>query len=636
MRFMVSASLLLCSLSLWSWGCSSADEAADSGILQDTIEQSDLSEPDDGVWEADTLEQGWSSEQTAGFTQLVTDFVEFGADPGGLGLAIIQGDQRWSSVGGFREMKSGDPIEGTASFKVGSNTKPMIATLIMMLAEEGKLDIDDSLTVWLPQYGDWQDITIRHLLNMTSGLPEYLMALDLSLNILTDPERTFTPAQIIGYARDLDVQFLPGEGCSYTNTNYVLLGMIIEAVSGRTVKQELEDRIIKPLGLEHTYFELAGDSVEALPHGYIDLNLISGMLDAPEMILTMIPQDLFLGDSGVFDGNNMLNPSMTWSAGALVASPEDLATFMASLLRGQLVSEDTLAEMTTFTTCKVLGMDVDYGLGLMRQDTPYGPMIGHEGINIGYHAQTFYLPGMDLALSHTHSFLPAQIAHITGEVMRNIVDQDVGTTTPCPLPGDLFVEDDGPRVQLRFAGLLSEDGADEFTAGMAGAEVDLGRGATRFFGIDRFDIFATARLVPSEDLVELMIPGSMKDGMGLVVLRVPLSTLAQAGEDGLIPVDEASGIHGFVADLELEEARYVGHVARKPVRYHPRAALAFKPGDSLFLCTADGEDLASGRRLRLAGSLGLEQEEAALAGELAAAGLSSCMSATDSGWIPCE
>ncbi len=217
-------------------------------------------------------------------------------------------------------------------FRVGSVTKTFTATVVLQLVEEGKLRLDGALADYLPGVvprGD--EVTIRHLLQHRSGLANYTDYPSWLERALRSP--SLHPIDILRFAASKPLAFKPGSRPSYSNTNYIALGLVIEKVTGATYAQELEQRIFRPLGLEHT--ELPG--TRRLPD---------------------------LDDAGI-------NPIVPWAAGAIVSNVRDLSRFYSALLSGRILSNASLATMKK----TIYGA----GLGIFATELPCGPAWGHDG-----------------------------------------------------------------------------------------------------------------------------------------------------------------------------------------------------------------------------------------------------------------
>jgi D-alanyl-D-alanine carboxypeptidase len=277
--------------------------------------------------------------------------------------ALVRNEHGVQQAGsGLADLRTGRPMRPGLNYRVASVTKPFVATVVLQLVAEGKLSLSDTVERWLPgilPYGD--QVSVRELLNHTSGVPEYLLVPLLELYESRQGRfRSWTPRELVALAADQPPLFRPGTTHSYSNTNYVLAGLIVEAATGRTLGQELKRRIIRPLRLGDTFFPVNRPDIPGRnAHGY----------------------SLPLGDQGpVLDGPlldfTVYNPSLAWAAGNLVSDLDDLARFFRALLAGRLLPPGLLSEMTTTVP---IGQGAGYGLGLLVLQTPCGRLVGHDG-----------------------------------------------------------------------------------------------------------------------------------------------------------------------------------------------------------------------------------------------------------------
>jgi D-alanyl-D-alanine carboxypeptidase len=249
--------------------------------------------------------------------------------------------------------------------RVGSITKTAIATIALQLVGEGRLRLEDSVQRWLPGLvPNGSAITIRMLLNHTSGIFNYTDDPQLLATVLADPYRQWTPQQLIAVAIGHPPLFAPGQGWSYSNTGYVLVGLVLEAVTGQPVQDLMQQRLVRPLHLHDTFFATSARFRGRYAHGYAPPSLTG---------------DGYLDLSG-------WSPSWAWTAGALVSAAPDLARFYQALLAGRLLPPALLDQMTT--TVQV-GPGFGYGLGIYTLDTPCGPVWGHDGAIPGYVSVAF-------------------------------------------------------------------------------------------------------------------------------------------------------------------------------------------------------------------------------------------------------
>ena len=292
----------------------------------------------------------------------------------------------WSGAAGDANVRPKKPMRPNDTFRAGSIMKPFIATVVLQLAEEGKLSLDDPLPAVLPEdvvarVAKGDRITVRMLLNHTSGVPEYDDA-QFDRMVIANPKRIWKVEELLDRAAARPRQpFEPGKGYGYTNTDYNLLGLVIEQATGRSWRAAVRERIVDRLGLRRTTLPEpghlrigAGDA-----HGY---ELVNGKL-----------RDV----TGV-------DPSMAGAAGgnALVTTTEDLSRFLDALLAGKLFAKtQTLKEMLTFVRAKSeSGLPLGYGLGIERYTLPGGVIvIGHFGTAAGYRAFVGYAPGQKIDIS---------------------------------------------------------------------------------------------------------------------------------------------------------------------------------------------------------------------------------------------
>jgi D-alanyl-D-alanine carboxypeptidase len=278
---------------------------------------------------------------------------------------------------GVRRAASGlasrDPrvvLRATDRFRVASITKPFVATVVLQLVAEGKLRLDESFDRWLPGLVPNGDrITIRQLLSHTSGLFEYQGDKGFVSAVIADPSREWSPRELVRIATAHAPLFPPGTGWSYSNTNYILLGLVVEAVTGETIDQQLRERVFDPLALAATSFP-AGTEIEGEhAHGYI------GSATLPSLPVGTL-----------MDVTSVVSPSIGWAAGGIVSNGDDITRFFAALLGGRLLRPDLLAAMRT------VGPSSQYGLGLLRVQTACGRAFGHLGDGPGYRTVAYARP----------------------------------------------------------------------------------------------------------------------------------------------------------------------------------------------------------------------------------------------------
>ncbi|MFI1915927.1 serine hydrolase domain-containing protein [Nocardia sp. NPDC020380] len=318
--------------------------------------------------------------------------------PGVIGLIRKGSNTDYVEVG-CKKFQTTAPVERTSKFRIGGNTKAFTAVVMLQLEAEGKLSLDDTLDKHLPgavsaNGNDGIKFTLRHLLNQTSGLPDYAATQDFAttyeLNL--DPTHTWTPKQLVDLATTQPPVGAPGEKFHYANTNYVLAGMVIEKVTGNTVAAEITTRIITPLGLTGTTFPTT------------DPQLSGNFLDGHSITW------------GIYRQVTASQVTSHGAAGALVSSLDDLAKFERALIRGDLLPARQQQALKTTVPIKDR---VGYGLGILRVDTASGPVWQHTGTTLGYF--TFFLTSEDgekqiiMAANEFHPHLPTPAQNTLGQ-----------------------------------------------------------------------------------------------------------------------------------------------------------------------------------------------------------------------------
>jgi D-alanyl-D-alanine carboxypeptidase len=263
------------------------------------------------------------------------------------------------------------------SFAVGSITKNMVAALVLQLAEEERLSLDDPISRWLPDHPHVSGaITVRQLLNHTSGLFMFWDNQALWDDLMRDRTRVFTPEEVLGYIEE--PYFAPGEGYRYSNTNYLLAAMIVTRVTGSTLAAEMRRRLWTPLGLESARLPLEEPYPESMAHVWGD-NFEKG---SAVRDITLLPR--------------ASHDSITYGSAGVFMTAGDLAGWTHALYRGEVLTPRSLEEMRTFSG------GGSYGLGLGRLERGFvrwARSEGHGGGNIGTAAYMVHLPDHGVSLA---------------------------------------------------------------------------------------------------------------------------------------------------------------------------------------------------------------------------------------------
>jgi D-alanyl-D-alanine carboxypeptidase len=326
-------------------------------------------------------------------------------------------------VAGRTAWKSGPAITPANLFNIGSNTKAFTACVILQLEAEGKLSIDQTVGHWLPQYPAWSNVTIRHLLDMTSGIPGYDNVPAMLQAEAKTIQRRWTDPQLVAFVDPVYGKAPPPtHGYDYSNTNYILAGMIIERVSGHSYADEVRRRLIDGLGLRDMYY-----SPNVYPKSVID-RLLSGYFfnNSPdnEPLAPLLGRDMRLND-------------LSWaaSAGGIIATPEDVTRWARALYGGRVLAPKQQRELMSIVSTKTgkpIGRPTaadpsGFGLGVVQA---YRPNLGtywfYQGETLGYRVIHIWLPKSDTVFaiglnSQPPSSQGAYVGHLIEKVYKDLL-----------------------------------------------------------------------------------------------------------------------------------------------------------------------------------------------------------------------
>lgn len=311
----------------------------------------------------------------AEYQSLLDDYRTRNHAPGAILLLERQGEPLWVGASGSSNLAHQTPMRTNTPIRTGSVTKTFTAAAILLLVERGKLRLDDKLSELLPKVKGRipkaDAITLSQLLGHLSGIFDPANeSLRYKLDLVNDPERVGRMSieeMLEEYVYGEKLNFEPGTAWRYCNTNYWLLGQIIESVTQKTLQAALDELIFSPLQLDHTYIEKRDDRNTA--RGYADIYGDGKLLDVSRW------------DRADGDGK---------ADGGLVSTATDLAKFLRALMQGELVSFETLAEMMRIQLPGCDNYDCEYGLGLSLYRTSAGDGYGHSGGLVGIDVNTLY------------------------------------------------------------------------------------------------------------------------------------------------------------------------------------------------------------------------------------------------------
>ena len=372
----------------------------------------------------------------AGDLQFTIDSMRNAYNLKGISASVMYPSQgTWKGVTGISH--SGVPINPDMEFAIASNTKLFTGVLLLKLAENNLLQLDDSLHQFLPEYPNISpDITIRQLLNHTSGLFDVTSVEGYPDSVLTNPNRIFTPQELLTWTEA--PLFAPGTDWNYCNTNYLLAGLIAESVTGQSYGQLLHDSILTPLQLDSTFLDVYESVPYEVAHPWqagVDNSVI------PRIALN----------------------SAAWAAGAMYSTSGEMAQWYRALMAGEVIQPESMSEMTTFVGSG------NYGIGITEAILSGRTVWLHGGtIWGGYNSAMLYDPASDVVISVLINQLPAQAFVVAAQLLENVIrySESMNSTenkaTPFlklyPNPAGDFVEIDFPDKNIEHITIYNSMG----------------------------------------------------------------------------------------------------------------------------------------------------------------------------------
>jgi D-alanyl-D-alanine carboxypeptidase len=319
----------------------------------------------------------------------------------GVTLGVVLRDGRTMALAsGMSDTAAKTPMRATDRMLQGSVGKTYVAAVALQLVQEGRLDLDAKISKYIgnePWFGrlpNGADITVRQLMTHTSGLVRYEFQPRFMADLRAQPYREWTPADRLAYIMDAAPPFAAGEDWEYSDTNFIVLGVIIERIVGRPYYEELRRRILGPLKLVNT-----------IPSDRPELPGVANGYAGPK-------NELGGYDASLVNGRFAANPGLEWTGGGIASTADDLARWAALLYEAKAFSPELVARMVEGVPSK-LGPNTKYGLGAMIRTTPIGVAYGHSGFFPGYATEVLYFP-------HARAAVAIQ-ANITDPYPRGLV-----------------------------------------------------------------------------------------------------------------------------------------------------------------------------------------------------------------------
>jgi D-alanyl-D-alanine carboxypeptidase len=342
------------------------------------------------------------------------------SDAPGVVAAVQTSQYTWVSALGVADRASGEPMTPEVHHRIGSVTKTFTATLLLKAADEGLLSLDDPIDKYVKGVPNGDKITLRQMSDMTSGIASYTESDQWVKEWSSDPTKVWKPQELARFGIKESPLFKPGTGWFYSNTNYVLLGLVLQQVTGKPIEQLYEEEIIRPLHLTQTSFPGTSSAIpKPYDHGYTLQGKSSGQkpIDSTDW-----------------------NPSEAWTAGEMISTVGDLLLYGRALGTGKvLLPPEAQSERLGSFVSDVpplnqppLKGDLAYGIGLGKD---HG-WIGHNGEIPGYNTYLFYHPDLDAVV----------VVLVNSDISSGKCPKDVPImkewprTIPCELPADTIFE----------------------------------------------------------------------------------------------------------------------------------------------------------------------------------------------------
>jgi len=306
----------------------------------------------------------------------------------GVALGVVLGDG--TAIGlasGVSDRDRGIPMRPADLMLAGSTGKTFFAALAVQLIDEGRLGLDAPITrylgdrPWLGRLAHADAVTVRQLMTHTSGLVRYEMNPRFTSQLLASPDRRWSPEEEIAFLFDAPAPFEPGQGWEYSDTNYIVLGMILEPLVTGTLYEDIARRFLEPLNLKGVV-PATSRRIPGLVAGYAGSN-----------------DPLGLPDQVLVDGEFVINPQFEWTGGGFATSAPDLARWGDALYRGEALPARARALMIDSAVPARLGPESAYGLGVIIRPSPLGPTWGHSGFFPGYLSELVHVPDLGVTLA---------------------------------------------------------------------------------------------------------------------------------------------------------------------------------------------------------------------------------------------
>ena len=319
-----------------------------------------------------------------------------------------------SVASGVSDIAHRTALKNSDRLLAGSIGKTFVATVALKLVEQSQLNLDEKISTWLGNQGwfsrlpNGKDITMRMLLNHSSGIPNHVELPAFERAVFKSASRNIDYAELIAYVLDKKPLFPAGKGYNYADTNYILAGMIIEKVSGKTLYGLVDELILKP-------------------------NLLQRTIPSNALVLDEVSNGYYKNEPLIVNGRFAINPQWEWAGGGFASTSEDLSRWAAMLYSGEILTPKSLDEMLNSTTP---GDGANYGLGVMIKNSNWGKAYGHDGEWPGYLSEMRYYPKFHLAIAvmvnsdeipEVNRFVSSAVDDFAGDIIKEMIGRELSS-----------------------------------------------------------------------------------------------------------------------------------------------------------------------------------------------------------------
>ena len=378
--------------------------------------------------------------------------------PDGPGAAVLVGQKGkiiYQRAIGMANLELDVPLRTDHVFRIGSVTKQFTAAAILQLAEQGKLSLQDDITRFIPDYPtQGKKITVEHLLTHTSGIKSYTGMQEWDA---MPRRKDFTPAELVDYFKNQPMDFEPGAGYKYNNSGYVLLGFIIEKVTGKSYADYVTEHFFKPLGMRNSYYGDVEPVIKNRASGYSQADVAGTYANAPYLSMTQ-----------------------PYAAGSLLSTVEDLYTWTKALHGGKVLKPESLKKATTpYVTAD--GVNSHYGYGLQMGNLLGSPTVEHSGGIHGFLSDLIYLPNEDVCVAFLTNCNCESPRDLSAKMAALAIGKPLAPATAAIDPGSLE----------QYTGVYENEKKEQrFITAENGQLFSMRQGSTKFnimpYGTDQF------------------------------------------------------------------------------------------------------------------------------------------------------